>query len=170
MKENEIELKIQALVDGELTESEAEQMRECMDKDVRLQILYAQWIQTKDLISKYEIPRVLPESGDFYWAKIAQEIGTGEPTNQGSNNSLVIKWLFHRLAPLLGIATIVLLITLQQPSVPDLAIELESDHELELLSDEIDVMTFNSVDDSMSIVWLEYSMDIQRDYMELWLD
>ena len=90
MKENEIELKIQALVDGELTESEAEQMRECMDNDVRLQILYAQLIQTKDLISKYEMPRVLPESGDFYWAKIAQEIGTGEPTNQGSNNSLVI--------------------------------------------------------------------------------
>jgi len=168
MKENEIELKIQALVDGELTESEAEQMRECMDNDVRLQILYAQLIQTKDLISKYEMPRVLPESGDFYWAKIAQEIGTGEPANQGSNNSLVIKWLFRRLAPLFGIATIALLITLQQPSMPDLGIEIKSDHEL--LSDGIEVMTFNSVDDSVSIVWLDYSMDIQKDYMELWLD
>ena len=170
MKENKIELKIQALVDGELTESEAEQMRECMDNDVRLQILYAQLIQTKDLISKHEMPRILPESGDFYWTKIAQEIGGVEPANQGSNNSLVIKWLFRRLVPLLGIATIVLLITLQQPSVPDLGIEFKSDHELELLDDDIEVMTFNSIDDSISIVWLDYSMDLQKDYMELWLD
>ena len=170
MKENEIDLKIQALVDGELTESEAEKTRECMDNDVRLQILCAQLIQTKDLISKHEMPRILPESGYFYWTKIAQEIGGVEPANQVSNNSLVIKWLFRRLAPLLGIATIVLLITLQQPSVPDLGIEFKSDHELELLDDDIEVMTFNSVDDSMSIVWLDYSMDLQKDYMELWLD
>ncbi|MBE86808.1 MAG: hypothetical protein CMO69_03630 [Verrucomicrobiales bacterium] len=170
MKENEIELKIQALVDGELTESEAEQIRECMGNDVRFQILYAQLIQTKDLISKHEMPRILPESGDFYWAKIAQEIGAVEPANQGSNNSLVIKWLFRRLAPLLGIAAIVLLITLQQPSMLDLDIEFESDHELELVDDDIEVMTFNSFDDSMSIVWLDYSMDLQKDYMELWLD
>ena len=170
MKENEIELKIQALVDGELTESEAEQIRECMGNDVRFQILYAQLIQTKDLISKHEMPRILPESGDFYWAKIAQEIGAVETANQGSNNSLVIKWLFRRLAPLLGIATIVLLITLQQPSMLDLDIEFESDHELELVDDDIEVMTFNSFDDSMSIVWLDYSMDLQKDYMELWLD
>ena len=170
MKENEIELKIQALVDGELTESEAEQIRECMGNDVRFQILYAQLIQTKDLISKHEMPRILPESGDFYWTKIAQEIGGVEPANQVSNNSLVIKWLFRRLAPLLGIAAIVLLITLQQPSMLDLDIEFESDHELELVDDDIEVMTFNSFDDSMSIVWLDYSMDLQKDYMELWLD
>lgn len=170
MKENEIELKIQALVDGELTESEAEQMRECMDNDVRLQILYVRLIQARDLISKYEMSRVLPESGDFYWAKIAKEIEIDGVANQRTNYSMVTKWLFRRLAPLLGIATIAMLITLQQSSVPDLGIEIESDHELELSSDGIEVMTFNSADDSMSIVWLDYSMDIQRDYMELWLD
>jgi len=64
----------------------------------------------------------------------------------------------------------VLLITLQQPSMLDLDIEFESDHELELVDDDIEVMTFNSFDDSMSIVWLDYSMDLQKDYMELWLD
>ena len=47
---------------------------------------------------------------------------------------------------------------------------LSGDHELELSSDEIDVMTYNTDDDSISIVWLDYSMDIQKDYMELRLD
>ena len=69
-----------------------------------------------------------------------------------------------------GVSALVLLLTLQQPTAPDLGITFISDHELEMSDDEIDVMTYNSDDDSMSIVWLDYSMDIQRDYMELWLD
>ena len=54
--------------------------------------------------------------------------------------------------------------------MPDLGIEFKNNHELELLDDDIEVMTFNSIDDSISIVWLDYSMDLQKDYMELWLD
>jgi hypothetical protein len=166
MKENEIELKIQALVDGELTEFEAGKLRDRIKNDIRLQILHERLTQMKDLISTHEMPRVLPESSDFYWSKIAQEIEVGESAAQ----SLGMKWVFRRLAPLLGIASVALLITLQGPNLPDLGIVLDYNHELELLVDEIDVMTFNSADDSMSVVWIDYSMDIQKDYMELWLD
>ena len=87
---------------------------------------------------------------------------------QNPAQSLGMKWVFRRLAPVLGIACVALLITLQGPNLPDLGIVLDHNHEL--LTDEIDVMTFNSADDSMSVVWIDYSMDIQKDYMELWLD
>ena len=170
MKENEIELKIQALVDGELTEFEAGKLRDRIKNDIRLQILHERLMQMKNLISKHEMPRVLPESSDFYWSKIAQEIEAGGSAAQSSAQSLGMKWVFRRLAPLLGIASVALLITLQGPNLPDLGIVLDHNHELELLADEIDVMTFNSADDSMSVVWIDYSMDIQKDYMELWLD
>ena len=168
MKENEIELKIQALVDGELTEFEAGKLRDRIKNDIRLQILHERLTQMKDLISTHEMPRVLPESSDFYWSKISQEIEVGGSAAQSSAQSLVMKWVFRRLAPLLGIASVALLITLQGPNLPDLGIILDYNHEL--LTDEIDVMTFNSADDSMSVVWIDYSMDIQKDYMELWLD
>ena len=170
MKENEIELKIQALVDGELTEFEAGKLRDRIKNDIRLQILHERLMQMKDLISKHEMPRVLPESSYFYWAKIAQEIEVRGSTTQSSAQSLGMKWVFRRLAPLLGIASVALLITLQGPNLPDLGIVFDHNHELELLIDEIDVMTFNSSDDSMSVVWIDYPMDIQKDYMELWLD
>ena len=170
MKENEIELKIQALVDGELTEFEAGKLRDRIKNDVRLQVLHERLMQMKDLISKHEMPRVLPESSDFYWSKISQKIEVGGSAAQSSAQSLGMKWVFRRLAPLLGIASVALLITLQGPNLPDLGIVLDHNHELELLADEIDVMTFNSADDSMSVVWIDYSMDIQKDYMELWLD
>ena len=170
MKENEIELKIQALVDGELTEFEAGKLRDRIKNDIRLQILHERLTQMKDLISTHEMPRVLPESSDFYWSKIAQEIEVGGSDAQSSAQSLGMKWVFRRLAPLLGIASVALIITLQGPNLPDLGIVLDHNHELELLADEIDVMTFNSADDSLSVVWIDYSMDIQKDYMELWLD
>jgi hypothetical protein len=31
-------------------------------------------------------------------------------------------------------------------------------------------MTFNTGDDTMSIVWLDYSIDLQQDSLQLWLD
>lgn len=171
MKKNEIELKIQALVDDELTELEAGQLREQIESDPELKIVHERLMQIRDLISENEVPYALPTTGDFYWAKIVQCIDKKELSNHPPNGFLTeIKPLFRWLVPLLGCASVVLFLVLQQPAGPDLGIVLNSDHELELTSDEIDVMTFNSDDDSMSIVWLDYSMDIQNDYMELWLD
>ena len=69
-----------------------------------------------------------------------------------------------------GAACLLLLLTLQQTTQPDLSISLGSDHELELSIDDLDVMTFNTGDDNMSVVWLDYSIDLQQDEIDLWLD
>jgi len=171
MNENEIQLKVQALVDGELTGREAEVLRQRIDNDAVLQQLHAKLTQMHGLIADSELPRPLPESSDFYWSKISQAIEREECAGERTTRSIpVSRWLLRWLAPLVGVSAVVLLLTLRQPTAPDLGIMLSGDHELELSSDEIDVMTYNTDDDSMSIVWLDYSMDIQRDYMELWLD
>ena len=171
MNENEIELKVQALVDGELTGREAEELQQRINSDATLLQLHARLKQMRGLIANSELLRPLPESGDFYWNKITKSIEQAErkerPRERTTKPS---RWLLRWLSPLVGVSALVLLFTLQQPTAPDLGITLISDHELEMSDDEIDVMTYNSDDDSMSIVWLDYSMDIQRDYMELWLD
>ena len=74
------------------------------------------------------------------------------------------------MVPMAGAACLLLLLTLQQPTQPDLSISLGSDHELELSIDDLDVMTFNTGDDNMSVVWLDYSIDLQQDEIDLWLD
>ena len=70
MKKNEIELKIQALVDDELTELEAGQLREQIESDPELKIVHERLMQIRDLISENEVPYALPATGDFYWTKI----------------------------------------------------------------------------------------------------
>ena len=171
MNENEIQLKVQALVDGELTGLEAEALQQCINDDAKLQHLHAKLTQMRGLIADSELPRTLPESRDFYWNKIAETIEHEKRAGERpSPPTPASRWLLRWLTPLVGVSAVVLLLTLQQPTAPDLGIILSGDHELELSSDEIDVITYNTDDDSISIVWLDYSMDIQKDYMELWLD
>ena len=171
MNENEIQLKVQALVDGELTGPEAKEWRGRLETDAGLKELHAWLTAVRGLMTGAELPRTLPESGDFHWSQISKAIEREErqakhlakPTS-GAN------WLLRWVLPLAGVACLMLLLTLQQTTRPDLGISLGSDHELELSIDDLDVMTFNTGDDAMSVVWLDYSLNLQQDEMDLWLD
>jgi len=171
MNENETQLKIQALVDGELTGREAQEWRSRLETDAGLKELHARLTAMRGLMAGTELPRTLPESGDFHWSQISQAIGHGEREARClAKPATRANWLLRWVMPLAGVACLVLVLSLQQTTMPDLNILLSSDHELELTDDEIDVMTFNTGDDTMSIVWLDYSIDLQQDSLQLWLD
>jgi len=71
MNENETRLKIQALVDGELTGREAEELRARLESDAGLRALHARLTAVRGLMAGAELPRTLPESGDFHWSQIS---------------------------------------------------------------------------------------------------
>jgi len=169
MNENEMELRVQALVDGELTGTEAEALRVRIVGDDALRELHARLTAARRLMDGAELPRTLPEPGDFHWSQISKSI---EQENRQAKTSKGVGWPLRWLTPLAGAACILLL--LSSPSrhggPPDLGILLSSDHELELSDDEIDVMTYNTGDDNMSIVWIDFSIDLRPDTLQLWLD
>ena len=171
MNENEIQLKVQALVDGELTGREAEELRGRLETDAGLKEFYERLTAVRKLMAGAELPRTLPESGDFHWSQISKAIEREE--RQAKHLARPVSganWPLRWVLPLAGIACLMLLFTLQQTAKPNLSISLGSDHELELSIDDLDVMTFNTGDDAMSVVWLDYSIDLQQDEIELWLD
>jgi len=171
MNENETELKVQALVDGELTGREAEDLRARIETDDGLRKLHARLTAVRGLMAGAELPRTLPESGDFHWSQISKAIEREErQTKRLARPASSAKRLLRWVLPLAGIACLVLVLSLQQTTMPDLDILLGSDHELELSIEDIDVMTFNTGDDTMSVVWLDYSIDLQQDKIDLWLD
>ena len=159
MNENETELRVQALVDGELTGTEADALRVRIEGDDELRELHARLSAARGLMDGAELPRTLPESGDFHWSQISQAIEREDRQNRRlAKPSIGSGWPLRWLTPLAGAACILLL--LSSPSrhdgPPDLGLLLSSDHELELSDDEIDVMTYNTGDDNMSIVWLDF--------------
>ena len=173
MNENETELKVQALVDGELTGREAEDLRARIETDDGLRKLHARLTAVRGLMAGAELLRTLPESGDFHWSQISgaieredREVKRLARPVPGMNR--LLRWV----TPLAGVGCILLLLTLlsRHNDPPALDILLGSDYELELSDDEIDVMTFNTEDDAMSIVWLDHSIDLQQDSLQLWLD
>ena len=171
MNENETELKVQALVDGELTGREAEELRARLESDAGLRTLHARLTAMRGLMTGAELPRTLPESGDFHWSQISKAIEREERqakrlARPASGAKRLLRWM----VPMAGAACLLLLLTLQQTTQPELGISLGSDHELELSIDDLDVMTFNTGDDAMSVVWLDYSIDLQQDEVDLWLD
>ncbi len=171
MNENEIELKVQALVDGELTGREAEELRARMETDAGLRELHERLTAVRGLMAGAELPRTLPESGDFHWSQILKAVEHEEQeAKRLAKPAASANWWLRWVMPLAGMVCLVLVLSLQQTTMPDLDILLGSDHELELSADEIDVMTFNTADDAMSIVWLDYAIDLQQDSLQLWLD
>ena len=171
MNENEIQLKVQALVDGELTGREAEELRDRLETDAGLKEFYERLTAVRELMAGAELPRTLPESGDFHWSQISKVIEFDErQANHMARPASGANWILRWVFPLAGIACLMLLLTLQQTRNPNLSISLGSDHELELSIDDLDVMTFNTGDDNMSVVWLDYSIDLQQDEIDLWLD
>ena len=171
MNENEIQLKIQALVDGELTGREAEELLGRLETDAGLKEIYERLTAVRELMAGAELPRTLPESGDFHWSQISKAIELEErQAKHMARPASGANWLLRWVLPLAGIACLVLVLSLQQTTMPDLDILLNSDHELELSIDDLDVMTFNTGDDNMSVVWLGYSIGLQQDEIDLWLD
>ena len=159
MNEKEIELRVQALVDGEITGREAEALRVFIEGDAGLRELQDRLTVMRGLVKGAELPRSLPESGDFHWSQIAKAIDCKERKAKSGSR---MGWFLRRVTPWVGFACILLL--LNSPSrdngPPDLGIKIGSDHELELSNHEIEVMTFNTEDDDMSVVWLDFSIDL----------
>ena len=173
MNENETELNVQALVDGELTGAEADALRARIEGDDALLELHDRLTALRGLMAGAEMPCALPEPGDFHWSQISKAIEQEDRqakrlAKPASGTRSLLRWV----TPLVGLGCILLLLT--SPSrhngPPDLGILLSSDHELELSADEIDVMTFNTGDDNFSVVCLDFSMDLRPDTLQLWLD
>ena len=171
MNENEIQLKVQAMVDGELTSPEVKEWCGRLETDAGLKELHARLTAVRGLMTGAELPRTLPESGDFHWSQISKAIEREEQQAKHlARPASGANWLLRWVLPLAGVACLILFLTLQQTTRLDLGISLGSDHELELSIDDLDVMTFNTMDDAMSVVWLDYSLNLQQDEMDLWLD
>jgi anti-sigma factor RsiW len=70
----EVELKLQAHLDGELSAAEAREVSALIDKDAEARALYTELQQTSVALKFNELERSLPESREFFWSKIEREI------------------------------------------------------------------------------------------------
>jgi anti-sigma factor RsiW len=94
----ETQLKVQALVDGELPPNEAAQVEALLVGDAGARQLAASLKATRDALRDNEPQLAVPESREFYWSKIAREIERLETQPAQPVPTPWLRWVRRRWA------------------------------------------------------------------------
>lgn len=70
----EFQLKLQAHLDGELSEREVREIESALATDAEARALLAELRNTRSALAGFESEIKLPEAREFYWSKIQREI------------------------------------------------------------------------------------------------
>jgi anti-sigma factor RsiW len=146
----EQQLKIQALVDGELPESEAGEMSALIERDPEARALEAELRNTCAALAGNETEARLPDPGDFYWSKIRREIER-QAKAVGSQPRKIswLGWVFRGLVPTGALA--LLLIVVFRTGVTTAKAEFSP--EFEVASDDVGASTFRNQETGLTMVW-----------------
>jgi anti-sigma factor RsiW len=154
----EVQLKIQAWVDGELSGWQARNVAKLVERDAEAKALETELRQTKTALTGNEASVALPELREFYWNKIRLQIEREEAAGQ-KRVSPAPSWdplaIFRRMGlPLAGVAVAaaVALLTLTQFSAPLY-------EEVTTTSDEMTALTFHDQSAGMTVIWLQDKND-----------
>jgi anti-sigma factor RsiW len=153
------QLKLQAWLDGELSEAEARQVAEQVARDRDGAALAEELRNTRRAIVGFESEIRLPESREFYWSKIAREIQRLEaappkPASPDSAFALFRRWLVPASAVALVVFAGLLLIRPPAPSSGPANAEPET-----ALVADADAFTYRDYAAGTTLVWLSYPAD-----------
>ena len=102
----EAQLKLQAYLDGELTEAEARTVARQLAQDRDAAALLGELRQTRQAMKGFESGVQLPESREFYWSKISREIERLErPAPEPAGAPLMVR-LRRLLMPAAAVAVV----------------------------------------------------------------
>jgi len=148
------QLKLQAYLDGELSEAEARRVAEWVARDEAAAGLLAELRHTREALADAEQGVKLPENRDFYWSKIQAAIEREERADAPEPALPLIVRLRRFLVPAAGFAVLALLaiVSLQQPDTSFLTPS-------ETSFEDAQAITYHDFSARVTLVWLSYPPD-----------
>lgn len=110
----ETQYKLQAYLDGELSEADRAGIETLLARDAGAQALLAELRHTTGALAGYEAEIKLPESREFYWSKIQREIQR-QPAPVRADGWSLSAWLRRILAPAGALAAVAIVVMLSLP-------------------------------------------------------
>jgi anti-sigma factor RsiW len=164
----ETELKLQAYLDGELSEAEACEVAKLTAQDQEAVLLIGELRNTRQAVKGAEAIVQLPESREFYWSKISREIERLDRAQGTQQKPSLISRLQRFLVPVSGAVALTVLLgimLLNGGSGSALG-------ETELANEDMGAITFRSDSEGITTVWLynrgesEFTDDVTDDIVE----
>jgi hypothetical protein len=146
---HELELKVQAWLDGELPDREARRMGEWIARDSQAAALAAELGSVKQAMFRQESAGSLGESREFYWSKIQRQIERESSVPRTEMRPWFARW--HKyMAPLTGVAAlaVVLLMAVVRHGAPKF-------DEISSTGEGMEAVTFHDQSAQMTVVWLQ---------------
>jgi anti-sigma factor RsiW len=151
------QLKLQAHLDGELSESESSEVAAMLAHDLEAQQLLTELQHTRTALRENEPEYVVPESREFYWSKIERAISRSQvPTVAEAGFALKpFRVLLRRfLAPVTAVAGLALVLVFVFKDSP---VSVTTDHnyvaEVETVIDGMGAVTYRSYTEGLTFVW-----------------
>lgn len=146
---HELELKVQAWLDGEASDHEAARLAEWIARDSEAEALAAELKGVKGLMAGNEFSATTPDSREFYWSKIERQIQREASAPRQGQVPWFARWRQFVL-PVTGLAALVFVLTFavrqaQQPTFDEISATDQG----------MDAVTFHDQSAGMTVVWLQ---------------
>ena len=148
-----MELKLQALVDGRLDASEAREIEAFLAQDPASVGLMQELKWTKSALVGNEAEIKLPESREFYWSKIQRSIEAEE--NRAASVPVTLPWWRKLLYPATGFAALVAVMFIVSGGRTTDGSDSDS------VPEDVNAVSFRSETEKMSVI---YVADENRDF------
>jgi anti-sigma factor RsiW len=147
----ELELELQAYVDGELSARQACRVENWVKESPEAQALLGELKLVSGLLRGQELERTLPETREFYWSKIQRAIEASARAQRPGSSFLGFGWFFRYWPQLSGAAVAALLLVVGFMHFGALAVPQE---EIESPLDGTGSFTFRSEQERVTLVWV----------------
>jgi anti-sigma factor RsiW len=146
---HELELKVQAWLDGELPDHEARRMGEWIARDSEAAALAAELGCVRQAMFRQETASPLGESREFYWSKVQRQIQREAGVRRSEGLPWSARWR-RFMAPLAGVAALacVLLMAVLPSRSPAF-------DEISSTGEGMEAVTFHDQSAQMTVVWLQ---------------
>ena len=141
------QLKLQAFLDGELPEKEAQEVSAWVAQDAEATALLKELRNTRQALKQSEPRLQLPESREFFWSKIQREIERSEPRPAPVKPSL-LQTLRRLLIPAGAIAALIAVALLSMPR--------GNGSPSEMAVADSEAFTYQDFDNGTTLVWVSY--------------
>jgi hypothetical protein len=148
-------LKLQALLDGELSAHEAAALKRQLNEDPEARRLYDELQLTRAVLQQCEPEHSVPETREFYWSRICQALERGGSPTRSQGDDWWNRWL--RWVVPVGATALLGLFLLQRGLLgPDRQpVLLSTDHEVETMLADTTSISFRSESAGMTVVWVQ---------------
>jgi anti-sigma factor RsiW len=152
-----VQLKLQALLDGELPEAEASEVTDRLDRDREAAALLEELRNTRAALAGFETEVRLPESREFFWSKVEREIRRLEAPAPRAAPVPLLTWFRRLLVPASAVAVVFIVgLVLTRPTPPA---GPAAGTEIETAQADAAAFTYHDYSAGTTLVWLSYPAD-----------